>query len=113
MRRFRYLGKLGEFVQGLRGSKYPFFKTKTYWNWWLFKKKFNLVNHNDFTFFVAAPSQKPVRQMEKNTKLDRVLLLITVQHLAHVWKKIELDALVYVNQHQSSVKKESKKERTI
>lgn len=51
--------------------------------------------------------------MEKNTKLDRVLLLITVQHLAHVWKKIELDALVYVNQHQSSVKKESKKERTI
>ena len=37
--------------------------------------------------------------MEKNTKLGKALLIITVQQPAHALEKVELDALVYVHQH--------------
>ena len=37
--------------------------------------------------------------MEKNTKLGRVLWLITVQNLAHAWDMMDLGALVYVHQN--------------
>ena len=53
--------------------------------------------------------QQPVKQMEKNIKLGKVLLMTTAQHLAHALQEIELHALVYVHQHQSSVRKERKK----
>ena len=47
--------------------------------------------------------------MEKNTKLGKVLLILTVQKNAHVWDMMDLDALVYVYQNQSSVNKEREK----